>query len=390
VHGRQTLDRYIGAIAGVLRWQSDIDLDIPRGSSYRIEIVRSDEGQTVNEWPEWGIDLVWTIATIGGVYLSGYMLRLIFGGRFARLVTHTPAKWDDQLVDEVKRRMPLWSLLVGLHLSLPRWSLSASADRFADQVLSAIGVASITFMAAAVFSRAALDYGARESVPISGLTQNLVRIAVTILGGLVIVRSFGYDITGMLTVLGVGGLTVALALQEPLSNLFAGLFVSIAGQIRVGDYIRLDSGAEGFVADLNWRSTLLRQGADNLIEVPNSKLAQAIVTNFSQPGLETAATVDVTVEHASDLSAVEQIAREVAASVVRDVAGAVVGKEPAVTFGGFTDVGVTLSTTVRVKAFSERGPVRHELIKRLHQRLTAAGIGLAVRATPVVAEKRPS
>ena len=336
----------------------------------------------MNEWPEWGIDLAWTIATVGAVYLVGYTLRLVFGARLARLAARTPGRWDDELLTEVKRRIPLWSLLLGLHLSLARWGLPPSADRLADQLLSASGVASVTFLAATVFSRAALDYGARESVPISGLTQNLVRIAVTILGALVIVRSFGYDITGMLTVLGVGGLTVALALQEPLSNLFAGLFVSIAGQVRVGDYVRLDSGAEGYVADLNWRSTLLRQGGDNIIEVPNSKLAQAIVTNFSQPGPETAATVECTVNHDSDLATVEQAAVDAASSVLRDVPGVVSGKPPAVVFSALTDVGVVMAVTLRVRSFADRAPVRHELIKRLHQRLSDLGVTLAVRTTP--------
>jgi small-conductance mechanosensitive channel len=265
-------------------------------------------------------------------------------------------------------------VLIGLHLSLPRWSLLPSTDRFANQLLSAIGVVSITFIAASVLARVALDYGARAAVPVSGLTQNLVRIAVTILGVLVIVRSFGYDITPMLTVLGVGGLTVALALQEPLSNLFAGLFVSLAGQVRIGDYVRLDSGAEGYIADLNWRSTLLRQGADNLIEVPNSKLAQAVVTNFSQPGLETAATVEIVVDQTNDLALVERLAADVAFGVVAEVPGAVKGKEPVVRFSALTEIGARVAVTVKVRAFGDLALVRHELIKRLHQRLAASGV----------------
>jgi small-conductance mechanosensitive channel len=377
---RRRSDRYIGVIARILGAFLIPILIFQCVPATESKSFRAAEGQTVNEWPEWGIDLTWTIATIGAVYLAGYTLRMVFGGRLARLAARTPAHWDDQLIVEVKRRIPLWSLLVGLHLSLPRWSLAPSTDRFADQILSAIGVASATFLAASVFSRVALDYGARESVPISGLTQNLVRIAVTILGGLVIVRSFGYDITPMLTVLGVGGLTVALALQEPLSNLFAGFFVSVAGQVRIGDYVKLDGGAEGYVADLNWRSTLLRQGADHIIEVPNSKLAQSIVTNFSQPGLETAATVDVTVDHTSDLGAAERVGREVAEAVRRENPGAVAGKDVGLTFGALSEVGVVMSVTVRVKTFADRAGVRHELIKRLPQALRAVGVLLASRS----------
>ena len=57
-----------------------------------------------------------------------------------------------------------------------------------------------------------------------------------------ILNGLGLSIAPMLTALGVGGLAVALALQEPLSNFFAGVFLTLAGQIRVGDYVKLDSG----------------------------------------------------------------------------------------------------------------------------------------------------
>jgi hypothetical protein len=69
----------------------------------------------------------------------------------------------------------------------------------------------------------------------------------------------------MLTALGVGGLAVALALQEPLANFSAGLFITLAGQIRVSDYVKLDSGQDGYVVDFSWRSTRLRMLANNLV-----------------------------------------------------------------------------------------------------------------------------
>jgi len=63
------------------------------------------------------------------------------------------------------------------------------------------------------------------------------------------------SITPILHRAGRWRLAIALALQETLSNLFAGFYVSVAGHVRVGDYIRLDSGEEGFVTDISWRAT---------------------------------------------------------------------------------------------------------------------------------------
>jgi small-conductance mechanosensitive channel len=98
---------------------------------------------------------------------------------------------------------------------------------------------------------------------------------MTILGLLVILNGLGLPITPMLTALGVGGLAVTLALQEPLANFFAGLYITIAGQIRVGDYVTLDSGQEGYVVDFSWRSTRLRILANSLMSAHPSDCSAA-------------------------------------------------------------------------------------------------------------------
>ena len=96
---------------------------------------------------------------------------------------------------------------------------------------------------------------------------NLARALVLVIGALVLLQSLGISITPILTALGVGGLAVALALQDTLSNLISGLHVAASQQIRPGDYIRLDSGDEGFVTDITWRNTTIRALPNNLIVV---------------------------------------------------------------------------------------------------------------------------
>src|ERR1035437_2156416 len=57
------------------------------------------------------------------------------------------------------------------------------------------------------------------------------------------------------TMVASGRLAVALALQDTLSNLFGGFYVAVAGQVRLGDYVKLSSGEEGYVSDIGWRCT---------------------------------------------------------------------------------------------------------------------------------------
>jgi small-conductance mechanosensitive channel len=196
-------------------------------------------------------------------------------------------------------------------------------------------------------------------------------------GTLVLLQGIGVEITPMLAALGVGGLAVALALQEPLSNLFAGLFITIAGQVRIGDYIRMEPGPEGVIADFSWNATQLMTGAGNVVIVPNSKLTQAIITNFHRPSRDTGMGVELTIVPGADLAVVERIGVEVAKAVMRDVVGGVATAEPNVRFIGYSDLGVKVSINVRTREFNDQALVRHELIKRVQTALGAAGIAVA-------------
>jgi small-conductance mechanosensitive channel len=190
----------------------------------------------------------------------------------------------------------------------------------------------------------------------------------------VVLNGVGLSITPMLTALGVGGLAVALALQEPLANFFAGLFITLAGQIRVGDYVKLDSGQEGYVLDFSWRSTRLRMLANNLVIVPNAKLAQAIVVNHHLPSADLAVLVEVGVDYASDLRRVERVVMGVGREVMAEVAGGVAEFEPFIRYHTFADSSINFTVILRAKEFVDQYLIKHEFVKRLHTRFNDEGI----------------
>lgn len=163
--------------------------------------------------------------------------------------------------------------LAAQSLNLPGWI---------DRLLIALAILFFTILFANLSSRLAQFYSDHNptAIPFSGLTRNLARISILVIGIITMLNQLGVSITPLLTTLGIGGLAVALALQETLSNLFAGLFMTIGGQIRVGDQIRLQSGEEGQVVDTDWRSTRIRDQQNNLIIIPNSKLSQTIITKI--------------------------------------------------------------------------------------------------------------
>jgi small-conductance mechanosensitive channel len=117
---------------------------------------------------------------------------------------------------------------------------------------------------------------------------SITRVAVWTIGGLVLLNSLGVAITPLLTALGVGGLAVALALQDTLSNLFAGVHILASRKVQPGDFIQLDNGMEGYVEDTNWRSTIVRQFPNNILVVPRrwqSWLSALLVMTASRGGM---------------------------------------------------------------------------------------------------------
>ena len=166
------------------------------------------------------------------------------------------------------------------------------------------------------------------AMPVTTLTETLAQLAVLLLGIVLIFSAEGLQLAPILTALGVGGLAVALALQDTLANLFAGFYMAVAGQVRVGDYIKLNTGEEGYVADITWRSTTFRTLNKNLIVVPNAKLAQAIITNYHLPGKQMLSSLQVHVDLDSDPDRVRQILLEVAIGAAKELPGMLAEPKP--------------------------------------------------------------
>lgn len=113
--------------------------------------------------------------------------------------------------------------------------------------------------------------------------SKFLRVLTVAIAVLIVVQEWGYSISGLLTGLGLGGLAVALAAQDLLSNLFSGAVILLDKPFGLGDWIQSDT-VEGIVEDINFRSVKIRTFTQAVVTVPNSTLAGAPVTNFSRMG----------------------------------------------------------------------------------------------------------
>ena len=100
----------------------------------------------------------------------------------------------------------------------------------------------------------------------------VVRVVFATFGTMILLENLGVSLTAVWTTLGVGSVAIALALQDTLSNFFAGVYLRLDHPVGLGDYIKLESGEEGFVVERGWRSTRIKALSNNTIVVPNAKL----------------------------------------------------------------------------------------------------------------------
>ena len=111
--------------------------------------------------------------------------------------------------------------------------------------------------------------------------SQIVKIIMISIGVVIIIDELGYNISGLVTGLGLGGLTIALAAQDTASNLFGGLIIITDKPFQAGDWIQTDK-LEGTVMGIALRSTHIRTFKDAEIIVPNSTLSNTAIINWSR------------------------------------------------------------------------------------------------------------
>jgi small-conductance mechanosensitive channel len=321
--------------------------------------------------------LITPLAVFAAVVAVGYVCRRLLLKALAAWCKKTNSRVGHILTDALRGPLVIWILILAVHLSLQSSQLPSRFTQWTVEPLRVLFVLSLTFMCMRFAGDLVRFSGAQipGAVPVTTLTQTLAQLFVLITGILVILNQLHISITPILTALGVGGLAVALALQDTLANLFSGFYVTLAGQVRLGDYIKMDSGPEGYVSDITWRSATIRTLGSNLIIVPNSKLAQAIVTNYSLPNKLMPVSLQVNVSYDADPAHVEQVLLEIAREVARDVPGMLHDPAPSVAFDpGMSESWIGVSLNYTVAEFVFQFAVRNELRKRIFARFRQEGL----------------
>jgi small-conductance mechanosensitive channel len=317
------------------------------------------------------------VFVVGG-FVVGFVIEVILIRRLARIVRKTHLRFDDFIIRAFRRMGILWFGLAGVY-----WAVDDLVENHVikqkyvgpiDKVLLVIVIFSVTIVCARIVVGFISYYLKRMEYPSTTIFTNIGYVLILIVGSLIVLDALHISITPILTALGVGGLAAALALQETLSNFFAGIQIIAGKKIKPGDYVRLEGGGEGHITDITWRNTVIRTLANNVVIVPNGKLSSTIVTNMYGPSSDMAVIVPVGVAYSSNLELVERVTVEVARGVMQQVPGGVGDFQPVIRYTELSDSAVKFNVILRVSEYTQQYLIVHEFIKRLLARYQQEGI----------------
>ncbi|MBI5192099.1 MAG: mechanosensitive ion channel family protein [Nitrospirae bacterium] len=304
-----------------------------------------------------------------------FIVRGVAAKTLQRWADKTETDIDDIIISAIKTPSIYLTIAIGLYIGVAISGLPENYVFYISKAIHVIVIMSIAF-AIAGLSGKILDHYIRKSnlpIPSTGLAHGIVKITIIILGVLITLSVLGISIAPLITAMGVGGLAVALALQDTLSNLFAGIHILVEKSVKVGDFVRLESGQEGYVDDITWRTTRIRMLPNNMVIIPNNKLSQSIVTNYSLPDKEMAISIPISVSYNADPDRVEQVLTEEMEKAADEI-HEICGTSSSVRFHKLGESSIDFEIVCHIREYENQKSVQHQILKRVFKRFREEGI----------------
>ncbi len=204
-----------------------------------------------------------------------------------RIARRTRATWDDRVLDSVEGPSRLIALALALFVAARILDVDLSIDGFITNLSRTLVLLAVLVI---VYRLVDLLTPSGRFSRVTGLSlddrlvpfvRTGLRFVVIVIGLVIVLQEWDYDVNGLLASVGIGALAVSLAAKDTVENVFG--FGAIVGDnpFQVGDYIKTPD-VEGIVEHVGFRSTRVRQLNQAVVTVPNGKIATAAVLNWSR------------------------------------------------------------------------------------------------------------
>lgn len=284
----------------------------------------------------------------------------------------------------------LWGALAGIYIGLDQVTLTVHEASLVNRAVGALAILSLTWVAARFAAAAVSSFGRRTDQRMfsASLFASVIQAAIIVVGILTVLSSFGIAIAPLLTTLGLGGLAVALALRDTLSNLFSGIHIVGSRQFRPGDYVKFDvNNIEGEIVDIKWRTTMIRDLQNNIIVVPNEKIAASIFVNYSATAGDIIVPINALVPWKGRSNELEFLAMRAAREATAEVAGLADTDKCYVELTAVNETNVQITAYLPIGTIHNRPRAVSAFLTRLNDSVHRANMG--VTPPPAASAERP-
>ncbi|MFC1686179.1 mechanosensitive ion channel family protein [Nanoarchaeota archaeon] len=300
------------------------------------------------------------IVSFAFAQLVYYFLKTTIEG----LVKKTKTPLDDIFVHIVTTPIYYAIIFWGIYYALKSLTIISRYNGLVDKLFFVIAVALVAIVFARITDAFVNKWLRVRNKRTPRLVNKIMNSLIYLVAILMILQFFEVAITPLLATLGLGALALGLALQPTLANLFAGVRILSDKPVQVGDYIEIGD-LKGYVEDIGLHTTRIRTLPNNVVVVPNSKLADSIIVNNSLPSEDLGVIVKCGVSYKSNLKKVEKVTLEVAKKIQKTFPGAVKEFKPFMRFEEFGASNINFFVILRAIDYPNKYLVTHEFIKEL-------------------------
>ena len=352
------------------------------------EHVRMDLTQHMPGWARYtviGVAVWQFIATFLFILLALVARKVsdyVFKTHIIPLLEKTPFEFDHLIAGAASGPVGCLLLLGGLYLALAVLPLPAEADAAVFGIMKVLLAADILWFLFRIvdvgdryLSRLAARTESKLDDQLVPVVRKALKVTLGVIGCVWVVQLLGYSVSALITGLGIGGLAIALALQDTLANFFGSVFIFLDRPFAVGDWIKLE-GVEGVVEEIGFRSTRIRTFPATLVSIPNKTVAGAVIDNWSRmPKRRVMQTVGVT--YATTAGQMEQ-----AVAGIRQIVEADEGVHKEFIVVRFTEFGdsslnILLYYFTAAVAFADHSAVKERINLAVMRLLDSMGLSIA-------------
>ncbi len=315
-----------------------------------------------------------------GFVILAWFIRHIYKVVFMRIAKKTQTTVDDQVFESTKWPVSLIMLIIGFKVAIIPLLLSERISGFINHTADSLVIILIAVIATNITNIFVSAWGKKFTEKTKSETDDQLlvivhrffRVLFVILALLFIMNKWGIEIGPLLASLGIAGIAIGFAVKDSLANIFGGIQLIIDKTFKVGDKVELVDGTVGVVQDISLRSTRIRTYDNELLIIPNGKMANEPIKNHVQPELKVRVRVPFSVEYGSDPKKVKKVVLD----AIKKLDDVMKEPKPDVLFMEMADFSLNFRAQYWVPSYDKRFMSKVKANELIYEALNKAGIGI--------------